>query len=114
MRIGQVARLAGVSKDTVRFYTKLGLVQARQTQAGTRSYADYGPEVASQVESIRKSQAVGFTLAEIKLLIDETTPDCNLTKQQRVVLETKYQEVKQKQTQLTELAALLYERLGRA
>ena len=114
MRIGQVAKHAGVSKDTIRFYTKLGMIEAQQREAGSRSYAEYSPESISRIESIRKSQAVGFTLAEIKLLMKEMNPNCSLTQQQRNLLEMKYQEVKQKQNQLAELAGLLRDRLAKS
>jgi DNA-binding transcriptional MerR regulator len=39
--IGEAARRAGVSRDTVRLYTRLGLVSCTPRPAGSRAYADY-------------------------------------------------------------------------
>lgn len=62
MRIGEVARAAGVSCDTLRFYEKLGLI--RSTRADN-SYRRYAPETAQLVGYIRTAQKLGFSLADI-------------------------------------------------
>jgi DNA-binding transcriptional MerR regulator len=62
MKIGAVARAAGVSCDTLRFYEKLGLIQS--TRADNR-YRRYAPETAQLVTYIRTAQKLGFTLADI-------------------------------------------------
>ena len=62
MRIGVLARTAGVSCDTLRFYEKLGLIRA--TRSDNR-YRRYAPETAQLVVYIRTAQKLGFTLAEI-------------------------------------------------
>jgi DNA-binding transcriptional MerR regulator len=63
VKIGQVAREAGVSIDTVRFYERRGLLPAPERRpSGYRSF----PE--STVERIRMArglQGMGFTLDEI-------------------------------------------------
>ncbi len=62
MRIGAVARAAGVSCDTLRFYEKLGLIRSARSD---NSYRLYAPETAQLVTYIRTAQKLGFTLAEI-------------------------------------------------
>ena len=62
MRIGAIARAAGVSCDTLRFYEKLGLIRSTRTGNGYRSYA---PETAQLVTYIRTAQKLGFSLGEI-------------------------------------------------
>ena len=62
MRIGEVARQAGVSVDTVRFYERVGVLpQAARTSSG---YRDYAPETVERIELTRELQAIGFTLAD--------------------------------------------------
>jgi DNA-binding transcriptional MerR regulator len=62
MKIGQVAKQAGVSIDTVRFYERRGVLPApHRTPSGYRIYE------ASTVERIRFARALqhlGFTLDE--------------------------------------------------
>jgi MerR family copper efflux transcriptional regulator len=62
MNIGAIAREAGVSRDTLRFYEKLGLI--RSTRAGN-GYRRYAPETVRLVTYVRTAQQLGFTLAEI-------------------------------------------------
>ncbi|QGZ38775.1 DNA-binding transcriptional MerR regulator [Pseudoduganella flava] len=63
MRIGDVAQATGISRDTLRFYEKRGLLRARRHANG---YRDYEPEAVQWLTYIRTAQALGFTLAEIE------------------------------------------------
>jgi DNA-binding transcriptional MerR regulator len=62
MRIGSLSATTGVSRDTLRFYEKLGLIQAMRADNAYRSYT---PETVQLVGYIRTAQKLGFTLAEI-------------------------------------------------
>lgn len=71
LKIGQVARRAGIGVETLRFYETRGLVSpAGRTAAG---YRYYDAAVFDRLEFIRKSQAVGFSLDEIARIIDEAS-----------------------------------------
>lgn len=62
MRIGQIAALTGVSRDTLRFYETRGLIRCERGANGYRAY----PEGTAQlVNYIRTAQRLGFSLAEI-------------------------------------------------
>lgn len=63
MRIGDIAQATGISRDTLRFYEKRGLLHARRSGNG---YRDYPPEAVQWLTYIRTAQALGFTLAEIE------------------------------------------------
>lgn len=68
MRSGELARNAGVNLQTIRFYERQGLLpKPSRTASGYRSYQQNDLE---QVLFIRKNQELGFTLAEIKQLLD--------------------------------------------
>ncbi|WP_411138563.1 MerR family transcriptional regulator [Streptomyces sp. C10] len=62
MRIGELAAQAGITKDTIRFYEKLGLVTGQRL---TNGYRDFPPETVTWLHYIRTAQALGFSLAEI-------------------------------------------------
>ncbi|MGF1518891.1 MAG: MerR family DNA-binding transcriptional regulator [Nodosilinea sp.] len=40
MLIGELAKQTGLSKDTIRFYEKMGLIAASHRPAGTRFYKE--------------------------------------------------------------------------
>ena len=60
---GALARLTGVSSDTLRHYEKVGVLpKPPRTASGYRQY----PESAVQrVRMVRRAMAVGFTLEEL-------------------------------------------------
>ncbi|HEY7910302.1 MAG TPA: MerR family transcriptional regulator [Blastocatellia bacterium] len=68
MRIGEVAFQAGVSAQAVRMYERLGLLKrARRLDSG---YRDYPEETVTLLRFIKRAQRHGFTLGEIKSLIE--------------------------------------------
>ena len=68
MRIGQLAKAAGVNIQTIRFYERqLLLPQAARTSSGYRAYS---PHELEKVVFIRRMQHLGFTLKEIKELME--------------------------------------------
>lgn len=67
LRIGALAAAAGVGVQTLRYYERRGLLMAtRRTTAG---YREYGPDAIRRVAFIRRAQAMGFTLDEIRALL---------------------------------------------
>jgi MerR family mercuric resistance operon transcriptional regulator len=68
LRIGDVARSAGVNVQTLRYYERRGLVVAGfRRHSGQREYdeADVG-----RVRLIKAAQRLGFTLSEIQEMFD--------------------------------------------
>jgi MerR family copper efflux transcriptional regulator len=63
MKIGELAKLTGVSVDTLRFYEEKGLVKAiGRTEAG---YRNFSPATVEQMKFIKFAQGLGFSLQEI-------------------------------------------------
>jgi MerR family copper efflux transcriptional regulator len=56
MLIGEVAKIAGLSKDGIRHYEKLGLITSTARQAGSKVYRDYDSSVLHTIEQIRGAQ----------------------------------------------------------
>lgn len=65
--IGQLARRGGVGIDTVRYYERNGLLGPRLRLAS--GYRRYGALELARLRFIRRGQALGFTLKEIKALL---------------------------------------------
>jgi DNA-binding transcriptional MerR regulator len=66
MRIGEFARRGGISRDTVRFYEKAGLLAPR---VGKNGYRLFDAAQLELLRSIRIAQVLGFTLSEIKKMM---------------------------------------------
>ena len=67
LRIGAVAEAAGVGVQTLRYYERRGLLSARRRT--TNGYREYDTDAVRRVVFIRRAQALGFTLDEIRALL---------------------------------------------
>ncbi len=73
MKIGQVAKTAGVGIDAVRFYEREGLLAKPARRPS--GYREYSPDVVVHLRFIRRAMELGFSLKEIRELIAlETDP----------------------------------------
>jgi DNA-binding transcriptional MerR regulator len=60
---GELARLCGVSPDTIRHYERLGVLAT--AVRGANGYRRFGREAVDRVMLVRRAIAIGFSLAEI-------------------------------------------------
>ena len=67
LRAGELARRAGVSKDTLRFYERKGLLPRPRRMAN--NYRAYPPETVDRVLWLRRVLAAGFTLDELARIL---------------------------------------------
>ena len=68
MTIGEVARSVGIGVETVRFYERKGLI--REPPRRSSGYRQYEAGAIKRLRFIRRAKELGFTLAEIKGLLD--------------------------------------------
>ena len=97
---GELARLAGVSADTLRHYERKGVL-AHPHRAGN-GYREYPAAALQRVRLIRRALAVGFTLDELANILrvrDSGGAPCH---EVRALAATKLSEV---ETQLKDLIA---------
>lgn len=67
MRSGELARLTGVSTDTLRHYERLGLLlRPARTHA---NYRVYPPSSKQRVVLIQRALRIGFSLSELKTIL---------------------------------------------
>jgi MerR family transcriptional regulator, redox-sensitive transcriptional activator SoxR len=71
LTIGEVARRAGVTTSSIRYYERIGILPAPERISGQRRY---DPEVLGKLGFIGVAQSAGFKLREINQLMngDET------------------------------------------
>ncbi len=67
LRSGELARLAGLSSDTLRHYERMGLLaKPPRTLSG---YRDYPSNTLERVHLIRRALSVGFSLAKLTTIL---------------------------------------------
>lgn len=101
MKVTQLARAAGVNADTVRFYTREGLLKpARDPDNG---YQEYGSDDLARLRFARKARQLGFTLREVADILhqaDQNESPCPLV---RDLFVQRLQEVEQQLRDLQNL-----------
>ena len=63
MRAGELARICGVSTDTLRHYERVGVL-ARPRRSGS-GYRLYPAQAVARVRMVRRALALGFSLREL-------------------------------------------------
>lgn len=66
--IGELARRAGVTVKTVRYYSDHGLLPSRRTSAGHRRYDE---TAVARLDLIRTLRALGIDLATVRKVLDQ-------------------------------------------
>ena len=70
LKIGEVATRTGIGIETLRFYERSGLLDRPARTEG--NYRLYDQEALATLDFIKRAQALGFTLDEIKRIIGES------------------------------------------
>lgn len=109
MKIGEIATATGLTRDTLRFYEKRGLLRARRSANG---YRDYPPEAVDSLRYIRLAQTLGFSLAEIEADLPLLSEPAASAPQLRAALERKLASIDQRIHGMHALRAELARRLG--
>ncbi len=110
IRIGELARAAGVSVDTLRFYERRGLLAPAARSEG--GYRFYDKAALARLAFIQRAKALGFTLAEISGVLgvmEGGQPPCAHV---RALLEEKLADLERQMELLAEMRRDLFERLA--
>ncbi|MEB3189081.1 MAG: heavy metal-responsive transcriptional regulator [Snowella sp.] len=68
LKIGDIAKQTGVSVGTLRYYENLKLLYP--LERGENGYRYFGVQTIQQVQFIKKAQSLGFSLEEIRQILD--------------------------------------------
>jgi DNA-binding transcriptional MerR regulator len=111
LRSGELARLAGVSTDTLRHYERKGVLAAPRRSAN--GYREYPAEALERVRLVRRALAVGFKLDELARILKERERGRAPCRQVREMAAAKLAEIETRLKELTvmrrELKATLEE-----
>lgn len=106
MLIGELAKQTALSRDTIRFYEKMQLIQSMTCNNG---YKDYPEQTVQQLQLIRTAKNLGFALNEIKQILAMTVQDEIPAAQVQVILQEKLQQIDEKIAQLYQIRTMLHQ-----
>ena len=102
--IGKLAEMAGVGVETVRFYQRKELLREPKSSGGFRTYNE---EDAQRIIFIKKAQELGFTLSEVKELLELNTKPRITCGTVKTKTEAKLKEIEEKIADLSRMKASL-------
>ncbi len=70
MLIGEISKRTGLSRDTIRFYEKKGLIEVSRSDSEWNNYKNYNDQNLNRLILIKKAKGFGFTLKEINELLE--------------------------------------------
>ncbi|WP_404652247.1 MerR family transcriptional regulator [Raoultella terrigena] len=113
MRIGELCVKAGLSKDTVRYYERLGLLEKISQPNGSNNYKVYSAVDLQRLKMIKHAKMLGFTLAEISDVLAVWIEDQFTVAQKQACLHRKLEQLEEKAKALSELRAGLINALNK-
>ena len=105
MQIAELEQRTGVNLHTLRYYGKAGLLQ--EVERRGNNYRDYPEKAVERVAMVRQLKALGFSLREIREVLDALRSDSIDCEQGAVLMAEKKAAVDDKIRELKQVSALL-------
>lgn len=113
VKIGEFADLTGISKDTIRYYEKIGLLEPEIKN----KHRNYNDNDAILINTIIKLKQTGFSLLEIKILFDWsknlnqhkklTQMEIQNVLQIKEIFQNKYAQIEQQENHIKQIKQVL-------
>ncbi len=107
MQIGEVAERLGIPASTIRYYEKMGLIETQPRVSGRRSFDE---RAIFALRFVQLAQTAGFTVAEMKSLLESYAEDpspggmwTSLAEGKRATIRQQIKSLKQMDRTLTQL-----------
>ena len=107
LRSGQLAQLTGVSPDLLRHYERIGVLPS--PMRASNSYRMYPPKDVDRVRTVRRSLAIGFSLAELSRIFATRDRGELPCRQVRALAAEKLKRIEQSMAELRNLRRQLRE-----
>ena len=109
MRIGELAKKADVSRDTIRFYERHGLIRSKQDADSDNTYRIYSEDALIALDVIRDAQAAGLSIADITIFLGQFLSQKGDGEQIEAFLDARIAEVADRITASARFLAMLKE-----
>ncbi len=103
MLIGEVSKLSQLSRDTIRFYEKQGLIKVRPSDSAYNNYKNYSEENLEHLLLIKRAKHFGFTLNEISEILHLFQSNGATCSKMQTMISNKIEDINRKIRELEEL-----------
>jgi len=105
MKVTALATLLDTSPDTVRYYTKIGVLTPYKSQRNGYKY--YDERQQQRLRFILTARQLGFTVKDISEIFEETEQQNSACPLVRDIIEKRFNEVEQKFLQAQQLMTMM-------
>ncbi len=106
MKIGDVAKRLDIPSSTIRYYEKKGLINPPERVSGKR---EFSTSALVTLRFIQLCQGAGFTIGEIRSLLEHYVEDSSKSGLWQPAVETKRTEIRKQIDELKQVDAVLGE-----
>lgn len=106
MRIGELAEKSGVSRDTIRFYERNGLITSTKGDSATNNYRAYPEDSLIRLNFISGAREAGMSVADLRTIFDAIADSCDQQAARDVVTQ-KIAELKARAKQIEDVVTFL-------
>ena len=111
MRIGELSQITGIPVRTIRYYEQIGLLhEPERTDSGYRIFSD---QHVQRSRFIRRARGLGFSLEQIRSILDVATSEGSPCKSVRSVVHQNIEVIDQRISGLIAMRDLLSETLDK-
>lgn len=108
--ISQLSKETGTPVHTIRYYERYGLFKGKKdANVTSNNYTWYEEEVVEKLELIQEAKKIGFSLSEIKVLIDAWHSKRLSAERKKEILEAKIKEIDERIGHLKSMKKLIYQ-----
>jgi MerR family Zn(II)-responsive transcriptional regulator of zntA len=108
MLISELAKRTRVSIHTLRYYENYGLIKGQTDETvKTNNYKHYDESLLERIQLIKEAKEIGFTLSEIKDLLEDWFSNQLPVAKKVAVLEAKITEIDSKIKQFKQVKKML-------
>jgi MerR family transcriptional regulator, copper efflux regulator len=108
MLINELSKETAISVHTIRYYEKFGLINGKRKETvKSNNYFHYDEETIYKLELIRDAKSIGFSLQEIKNLLDAWYNKKFTITKKIAILDEKLLSIEEKIQQLKEMKKMI-------
>lgn len=76
MRIGELSARSGLTRDTIRFYERNGLLTSAPGEEATNNYRDYSEHTLMLLQFLHGAREAGLSIADLRELSEALDKTC--------------------------------------
>lgn len=112
MRIGELSEKSGVSRDTIRFYERNGLITSQQSESATNNYREYREDSLTWLAFLSGAREAGMSIADLRGIVEAIAGSCDRDVAREVIAQ-KIAELKDRSRQIEQVVGFLEKALSR-